>query len=132
MIKAIAQKGAKRRDGGNRQFSLPYFPSPSEPVIASPVFLRHPCALLMSLCFSSVALCCYVCYLQPDSLNAQMFTNICRLLEPKRAFSPPLCLPIGALWHREVRRLTSGNPEPAAERGSAPRTSWLPRLNSTL
>lgn len=61
MIKAIAQKGAKRRDGGNRQFSLPYFPSPSEPVIASPVFLRHPCALLICHSVSAQWPCVAMC-----------------------------------------------------------------------
>lgn len=30
-IKAVAQKGAERRDGGTRQLSMPSFPSYSEP-----------------------------------------------------------------------------------------------------
>ena len=75
--------------------STPHPPSPPllEPPVATHVFLRHPCVLLICPCFSLVALS--VCYLQQKSLNVQGFTNICRQLELERTVSPSLCLPIG-------------------------------------
>lgn len=115
----------------------------SFPHLSSPPLLNlppcHYCVLEIPMCppnmllyFNVVTLSWYVCYLQPKSLNTQMFTNICRLLELKGTFSLFLCLRIQAWRCREFRRLTPGNAEPEAEPGSAPRTSWLPRVELCL